>query len=239
MTVVYNHVVGGTDIDLEPQGGFAVVVRFRQHTILFDTGGERSVLTSNMRELGFDPFALDAIVISHNHWDHVYGLAGLSSMTQENPPVYVPPTALEGLRQQNPRARLVAVDKPVEALPGVWVVGPMDLDFRGMPFTEQALVLEQDGAVTILVGCSHPGVTRIVKEVKRQFGDKRVTLMAGGFHLRRSSEAEIQEIAESLKTLDVASLAPSHCTGDEAAQVLRRTWGDNIVPFQLGDIIRF
>ena len=157
ITVVYHHIPGGSGADLEPQGGFSACVRFNGQAILFDTGGERSVLVDNMRALGIDPYGLDAIVISHNHWDHVYGLPGLSKMTGENPPVYVPASAEDGIRQQNPRAELVAVKKSVEISPGIWVVGPLELEYRGFHLS-RAPESDLDAIVASLRELGVPGL---------------------------------------------------------------------------------
>ena len=237
ITVVYHHVLGDSSKDLEPQGGFSACVRFNGQAILFDTGGERSVLVNNMRALGFDPFGLDAIVISHNHWDHVYGLPGLSKMTGGNPPVYVPASAEEGIRQQNPRARLVAMEKSAEISPGVWIVGPLKMEYRGFPLAEQVLVLDTENGLVVLVGCSHPGIVRIIETVKTHFENKKIALVCGGFHLRRTPESDLEAVATSLRELDIESLAPTHCTGDQAADIFRRIWGAEVLSFNLGDTL--
>jgi 7,8-dihydropterin-6-yl-methyl-4-(beta-D-ribofuranosyl)aminobenzene 5'-phosphate synthase len=40
------------------------------HTLLFDTGPDDSVFERNVERLGFDVECVDALVLSHGHWDH-------------------------------------------------------------------------------------------------------------------------------------------------------------------------
>jgi len=61
---------------LETAWGFSCLVDGLEKTILFDTGGNSSMLLSNMRKLGVDPQKVEIIVISHLHSDHVGGLRG-------------------------------------------------------------------------------------------------------------------------------------------------------------------
>src|SRR5262245_35309143 len=42
----------------------------RTHSVLFDTGPEDRVFETNVSRLGLDLGALEAIVLSHGHWDH-------------------------------------------------------------------------------------------------------------------------------------------------------------------------
>ena len=127
----------------------------------------------------------------------------------------------------------------MEILPGAWVVGPMEVEYRGVPFAEQALVLESENGLVLLAGCSHPGIVKIVEAVKKQFGDKKIDLVAGGFHLRSTPESELTTIAASLRKLGVESIAPSHCTGDLAAEVFRKSWDKEVRSFDLGDTLHF
>jgi 7,8-dihydropterin-6-yl-methyl-4-(beta-D-ribofuranosyl)aminobenzene 5'-phosphate synthase len=49
----------------------------REHTVLFDTGPRADVWLANAAELGIDLGAIDAVVLSHWHWDHSGGLPGV------------------------------------------------------------------------------------------------------------------------------------------------------------------
>jgi 7,8-dihydropterin-6-yl-methyl-4-(beta-D-ribofuranosyl)aminobenzene 5'-phosphate synthase len=40
------------------------------HTLLFDTGPDDSVFERNVERLGFDMGSVEALVLSHGHWDH-------------------------------------------------------------------------------------------------------------------------------------------------------------------------
>ncbi len=55
--------------------GFSCVIRGTEKTILFDTGGNGSILLTNMEKLGINPKEVDLVVLSHIHGDHVGGLA--------------------------------------------------------------------------------------------------------------------------------------------------------------------
>jgi len=43
---------------------------------LFDAGLSPDAMVTNMRRLGIDPGGVEAVVLSHGHFDHVTGLDG-------------------------------------------------------------------------------------------------------------------------------------------------------------------
>jgi 7,8-dihydropterin-6-yl-methyl-4-(beta-D-ribofuranosyl)aminobenzene 5'-phosphate synthase len=207
--------------------------------LVFDAGGEASVILENLHSLGFDNIELDALVISHNHWDHVFGLPGVMSGARNTPPVYVAASAADGIKQQFPRADVIAVDGPKKIAPEVWLTGPLEIEFMGAPLSEQALVLEHPDGLHVVVGCSHPGIVAIVERVQEMFPEAPIAFVGGGFHLRSTGEAEIRKIADALERLGVRKIGPSHCTGGTAVSIFRDRWGKNFVNFDLGDTYRF
>lgn len=42
--------------------------------VLFDSGGDSSILLGNMAKLGIDPQRVDMVFLSHHHDDHTGGL---------------------------------------------------------------------------------------------------------------------------------------------------------------------
>jgi 7,8-dihydropterin-6-yl-methyl-4-(beta-D-ribofuranosyl)aminobenzene 5'-phosphate synthase len=239
ITVVYNHIQGKSKTEHQAKGGLSTYVKFKGKVILFDTGGEANPLVQNLDELGLDATLIDAIVLSHDHWDHVSGLPGVLSATAMEPKVYVPAPAAEEILQQNPQANVVAVSKPTGILPDAWLVGPMQLEYSGETIVEQALVLDQKDGLVVIVGCSHPGIVSVVEQVKQVFGYRKIKLVVGGLHLRAISKNEIKDISLRLQQMGVRNLALSHCTGGHALKIFRHEWGDRVVSFDLGDSIDF
>ena len=63
--------------------------------VLYDTGPSGEILLHNIKALGLDLGAIDAIVMSHGHWDHFNGLtAALDEIGRQEVPVYIHPRML-------------------------------------------------------------------------------------------------------------------------------------------------
>jgi 7,8-dihydropterin-6-yl-methyl-4-(beta-D-ribofuranosyl)aminobenzene 5'-phosphate synthase len=73
---------GATSVGLMAEHGFSALVTVRrgdsETTILFDTGLSPDAMVINADRLGVDLSTTQAIVLSHGHFDHAGGLAGLA-----------------------------------------------------------------------------------------------------------------------------------------------------------------
>jgi 7,8-dihydropterin-6-yl-methyl-4-(beta-D-ribofuranosyl)aminobenzene 5'-phosphate synthase len=73
---------GATFSGLVAEHGFAALVTVRaggrSTTMLFDTGQSRDAMVRNADRLGINLGELHSVVLSHGHFDHVGGLAGLT-----------------------------------------------------------------------------------------------------------------------------------------------------------------
>jgi len=86
LTIVYDNNVYNEE--LETRWGFSCLIEGLKKSILFDVGGESSVLFMNMEKLKIDPQEVDIIVLSHIHYDHI---GSLPSFLEKNPLVTVYP----------------------------------------------------------------------------------------------------------------------------------------------------
>ena len=239
ITIVYNNVPGDMSAGLQVAGGFSAFIVFDRQKILFDTGGDAAILIGNISALGLDLKKLDAVIISHNHWDHAYGLPGIYSLTEKVPKVYVPASARDSVLQQNPRLDIVPVNEPVEIMPSVWLTGELKTSYRDITLCEQSLILDGDEGLYVITGCAHPGVVEIIERVKEVLPERPIVLVTGGFHLVNASEENVRDISSRLKELGVMTIAPSHCTGERAMDIFKEEWGDHYLRLYLGHVYRF
>jgi 7,8-dihydropterin-6-yl-methyl-4-(beta-D-ribofuranosyl)aminobenzene 5'-phosphate synthase len=238
ITVVSDHPAGKSKAELATRGGLAMYVKVNGKAILFDTGATDSPLLKNLEELGLDATLIEAVVISHSRSDHIHDLSGLLSGISGKARVFVPAPAGEAVSQQNPDAEVVPVSKPTRVLPDAWLVGPLQVDSGEGTTVGQALVLDRNDGLVVIVGCSYADVVSVVQQVKEVFGHRRIQLLAGGFHLRRISKNEIREISLNLQQKGVKGLALSQCTGSPGLKIFREEWGDRVVSLDYGDILR-
>ena len=79
---------GETVPGLVAEHGFAALVTTRRgdrrHTVLFDTGVSPNGLADNCERLDLDTGAIEAVVLSHGHFDHAGGFPGLSRLRRRH-----------------------------------------------------------------------------------------------------------------------------------------------------------
>lgn len=209
--------------------GFAAWLEYGGRVVLFDTGANGAALLANMAALGLDPKAVEMVVLSHIHGDHTGGLAGLLAV---NPQVtiYLPQAFPSRFKAQVRAggARVVEVDAPAEILPGLWSTGQMGADI-----VEQALVVRTALGLIVVTGCAHPGIDQMVARAK-EVGKAQVHLVMGGFHLGGASQARVDEIIATFRSLGVQQVAPCHCTGDKARALFREAYGQDFLAIGAG-----
>lgn len=178
---------------LKPDWGFAAVVDYRGKRILFDTGGNGSILLHNLLAMKIDPQTIDEIVISHPDFDHI---GGLSHILNENERAKVHlPNSFRGVHYPNE----IRHYKTAEVIyPGVFTTG--ELSSKSNPCQrEQSLAFQTSEGLVILVGCSHPGADAFMKSLER-FG--KPFALIGGLH-----------DFDRLKALSVLEkICATHCT---------------------------
>lgn len=124
------------------------------------------------------------------------------------------------------------VTNPFEIVPGAYSTGKID----GSP-PEQSLIVETSQGIVLLVGCSHPGIVKIVETVRKQRGADSIRLVLGGFHMFQQEETRIREQVAALKQLNVRRVMPAHCSGDLAKKIFAEVYGNDFEPLGAGKIL--
>jgi 7,8-dihydropterin-6-yl-methyl-4-(beta-D-ribofuranosyl)aminobenzene 5'-phosphate synthase len=87
---------------------------------------------------------------------------------------------------------------------------------------EQSLVINTRDGLIVVTGCGHAGVVNTIEDVRHMFPDRPIAALVGGFHWFASSESDIVEAGEQLRTLGVSRLVGAHCTLVEPMFTLRQ-----------------
>ncbi|MCM2466276.1 MBL fold metallo-hydrolase [Methanoculleus oceani] len=192
ITEVYNNIPCRQGLTTD--WGFSCLIE--EAGLLFDTGERGDVLLANMQALGVDPAPVRQLVLSHDHHDHIGGLAAVLA---ENPSVEVFvhdafSARTLGLIRKYTEPRIVG--EWTEIADGIAVTGPLGTDIR-----EQSLVVAVPDGFLVVTGCAHPHIGRIIDRVSRE---GPVWGVIGGFHTVTGED--IDALA------GVTYLSASHCT---------------------------
>ncbi len=235
ITILYDNYLH--DERLKSEWGFAALVETGDHVLLFDTGGT-ATLMDNMHLLGIDPRTIEAVVLSHEHPDHIGGLIPFLAEANQ-PTVYL--LASFPVDFKNTVVALtdvVEVTRSMEILPDIYTTGEVIGDVR-----EQALAIRTDEGSVIITGCAHPGIGRMVRRGRSSLQHGAdveyapVALVVGGFHLAYEYPDQIERVISDLQSLNIQRISPTHCTGDVAIAMFAEAFGDRFIPGGAGKII--
>jgi 7,8-dihydropterin-6-yl-methyl-4-(beta-D-ribofuranosyl)aminobenzene 5'-phosphate synthase len=132
-----------------------------------------------------------------------------------------------------PGANFRLVDKDTDITPEIHLVTLVSDKPGTLELRELSLVINTSEGLVIVVGCSHPGIDKIVESAAAI--NPHVHLIVGGFHLVVTPDPDIEKIVTELHDrFRVEYIAPGHCTGEPAFTALKRAFRDHYVYAGLG-----
>ena len=132
-----------------------------------------------------------------------------------------------------PGANFQLVDKDSEIAPNIHLVTLVSDKPGTLELRELSLAINTPDGMVVVVGCSHPGVERIIQAASTI--NPRIHLIVGGFHLVVASDPDIEKIVRALHDeFKVEYAAPGHCTGEPAFTELKKAFGDRYLYAGLG-----
>jgi 7,8-dihydropterin-6-yl-methyl-4-(beta-D-ribofuranosyl)aminobenzene 5'-phosphate synthase len=233
--------------------GLSFLIEAEGKRLLFDTGQSETILLHNLALLDVDPATIDAIAISHAHYDHTGGLSALMSRVRSRVPIYANPDLFrERFSRKKGKLKEIGLDQSREE-----VAGRLALRLSAAPQSDNhfmregetlvvdayrddmALVLEVKDGLVLLCGCCHAGLLNTVAHVARTF-EQPITIIAGGLHLTSATTEELQHIGDVLAEMPALQrVYPNHCTGEAAFVALTQILGPSVVqPFPAGTVLK-
>ena len=141
---------------------------------------------------------------------------------------------IDDMHKLEPRVKqVIPTRQPTEILPDVHVTGEIPrkhlIEDTGGPFyrdegrsqtdelpDDQALYIETAEGLVVLLGCGHSGVINTLEYIQELTGGMPVHTVIGGMHLLRATQERLAFTGDKLEQVNIACLAPNHCTGLEA-----------------------
>jgi 7,8-dihydropterin-6-yl-methyl-4-(beta-D-ribofuranosyl)aminobenzene 5'-phosphate synthase len=246
ITLIENLVESG---GLLAEHGLSVYIETDNRKILFDTG-QSGMFLQNAKTLGVIVEDIDAVVLSHGHYDHTGGLYPFLEVNQKAKvyakrdvftPKYRSNKTFIGipLNDEVLKDRLIFVDEVTELDEGVFMMPhipieySVDTHFDGLlkqvnnelvadDFDDELFIaLVHKTKINIITACSHRGITNICEAATNHFKLK-VKLILGGFHMKNCTTEQYIHITHYFRKLQPKSLGVCHCTGIEKYADLRR-----------------
>ena len=204
--------INGAMPDYIKSFGFAALIEIEGKKILFDAGTKEEVLHRNLSECGISSSEIDAVILSHNHYDHVNGLSAIMK-NNTDVPVYVhkfwnnmvkhkgdsiPPNNIRVIQRGR---KIHEINKKIYITNCY-----QSRDYGGIH--EQACYLEADDSFILLCGCTHPGLNVFLNDrISLEIPKNTPLHIIGGFHSFKFSSDKVKEINPLIRSIVIF-----HCT---------------------------
>ncbi|MFX1489690.1 MAG: MBL fold metallo-hydrolase [Promethearchaeota archaeon] len=229
--------LNGAELGYIKSFGFSILIETHQRKVLFDTDTKEKVLLANLTKYGTDPSSLDAVILSHNHYDHTNGLSGLLRIN-EDLPVYVHKyweKKVKHIGDSIPLKNKIVIEngrKLSELGKEFYITNAYQSpDYGGI--YEQACYVQTKDSFLLICGCSHPGLLCFLND--REFLKIPINSflhIIGGFH---SFTFDI----ETVHLLDsyIRSVIVCHCTKN--VDVYRNQFKNKFTLGTVGKTLKF
>lgn len=201
--------------------------------VLFDTGEKSEYLFNNIDKLGVEIEKIQKVVISHNSWDHRSGLWDLLKVNK-NIEVFACLDFFDEFKDKISTYNFKLVKGHCRIIENIYTSGCLQVTYKGRSLYEQFILLKTEKGVSVVCGCSHSGVLEFVNRAKEIFPKDEINSILGGLHLMDKDKRFVNYLGQELKNIGIKKIGPSHCTGFEAADILKKIYSDNFLDLKVG-----
>lgn len=140
---------------------------------------------------------------------------------------------IEGIRTtgQIPRATVF------EYVPEMYYVKKNEGYIKDDIFDDQALILDTQKGIIVILGCAHSGVVNTLLRVKEITQKKEIWGLFGGTHLGAVKEEGLRPTTNILKKFKIQTIGLSHCSGANTFLYFSKVFGEKVFLNSAGSVI--